>query len=63
MNVSQQKAALIASVYSEIIKKSAKRVPHKHESDILDIINLIEIKFCQLNEGQLMLLLVNRLKS
>ena len=50
-------------VYLEIIKKSIERVPLEHESDILNIVNLIETKLCQLDERQLVLPLVNKLKS
>ena len=63
MSVFQQEAALVALVHLKIIKKSIKRVLHEHESDILDIINLIETKFCQLDKGQLVLSLINRFKS
>ena len=63
MSISQQKAALVALVYLEMAKKFIKRVTFEHESKILNIINLIETKFCQLNKRQFMLPLINRLKS
>ena len=63
MSVSQQRAALVASIHSEMVKKPTKRVPHEHESDILNTVNLIEIKLYQLNKEQLIFPFVNRLKS
>ena len=62
MSISQQEAALVALVHPEMAKKPVKRVPHEHKSNILNTVNLIEIKLCQLNGGQLMLPLVNKLK-
>ena len=63
MSISQQEAALVAPVRPEMTKKSTERIPLEHKSDIFDTINLIETKFCQLDGGQLVLPLVNRLKS
>ena len=63
MSISQQRAALIASIYLKMAKKPTKRVLPEYKSDILNTINLIETELCQLDGGQFVLLFVNRLKS